>query len=409
MSDPVHAPRGRTHAPSLPGPRRRSALAGWLALAALALVSTACSRGSAQPPGGVADGPPPLQVDVLEMKPRSVPTVLDATARTEGSREVEVRARVTGILERQLFREGEPIRAGAPMYRIERAPFEIALAQARAAAAQEEAKLERARTETARLKPLVEQRAISRREYDDAVSQQRQSSAALQMARASVREAELNLSYTEVNAPISGITGRSLRSQGSLVTAGTDSSLLTTVTRTDPIWVRFALSQSEYTRLRAAGERATKVTLTLPDGSRYDAAGKLNFTGSTIDEQLGTVQMRAEFSNPSLALLPGQFVNAHIEVGERQAFVVPQPAVQQAEQGQYVWTLDASNRVEQRFVQTNGWLENDWIVREGLKPGDRVVVDNVLRLRPGMTVEPKLPASAATPGPSGPSGKPGKS
>lgn len=364
-----------------------------LVVAAALAVLAGCDGGATGSTGAAAAPvPPPIEVGVLEMQPSRVPIVLEAVARTEGSRAVEVRARVSGILERQLFREGETIRAGAPMYRIERAPFEIALAQARAVFAQEKAKLDRASIEAARLKPLVESRAVSRREYDDAVSDQQQARAALQLAQARVREAELNLSYTTLNAPISGITGRALRSEGSLVQAGTESSLLTTVTRADPIWVRFALSEPEYLQLREAGERASTVRVALPDGSVHERAGRLNFTGSTIDEKLGTVQLRAEFANPALELLPGQFVKALVQVGEREAFIVPQVAVQQNERGRFVWVVDASQRVEQRFVQTSGWSGHDWVVREGLKAGDRVAIDNVLRLRPGAQVAPRAGA-----------------
>ncbi|HEY0879819.1 MAG TPA: efflux RND transporter periplasmic adaptor subunit [Zeimonas sp.] len=370
-------------------------LSGLFAAAAFAVLA-GCDGNATASTNAAPQAPPPTEVSVLEMQPTRVPIVLEAVARTEGSREVEVRARVSGILERQAFREGETIRAGAPMYRIERAPFEIALAQARAALAQEKARLERARIEAERLAPLVENRAISRREYDDAVSNRQQSSAALQLAQARVREAELNLSYTAVNAPISGITGRALRSEGSLVQAGTESSLLTTVTRADPIWVRFALSEPEYLQLREAGERASSVRVALPDGGVYERAGRLNFTGSTIDGRLGTVQLRAEFPNPSLQLLPGQFVKALVQVGERDAFVVPQVAVQQSERGRFVWVIDPSDRAEQRFVQTDGWSGHDWVVREGLNAGDRVAIDNVLRLRPGAGVTPK-PTAAAMP------------
>lgn len=387
MPEPLSSPY--EHPPSLrPAVSRppRFAPAAVLGIAAFAVALAGCDGRASQVE--TAQAQPPVAVRVLVAQPRSVPIVLESTARTEGSREVEVRARVTGILERQMFREGEEIRAGAPMYRIDRAPFEIALAQAQAALAQERARAERARIEAARLKALVADRAISRREYDDAVSEQLQSSAAVQAAQARVREAELNLSYTTVNAPISGIAGRAMRSEGSLVVANSDSSLLTTITRTDPIWVRFALSEPEYAQLRAAGERASKVTVSLPDGSDYARSGKLNFTGSTIDGKLGTVQLRAELPNPSLELLPGQFVRARVEIGARDAFVVPQSAVQQTQLGRFVWIVDADGQVSQRIVQTGGWLGDEWIVREGLQPGDQVAIDNVMRLSPGMKVAP---------------------
>lgn len=365
-------------------------------LFAAALLVAGCDRGSgggpAQGPG--AGAPPALPVTVIEMQPRQVPIVLEAVARTEGSREVEVRARVTGILEKQLFREGEPIRAGAPMYRIERAPFEIALSQARAALAQANSRAERAQLEAARLEKLLADRAISQREYDDARSSLQQTQAALQAAQAGVREAELNLSYTTVDAPIAGIAGRALRSEGSLVTPAGDSSLLTTLTRTDPIWVRFSLSESEYGLLRGADERAVKVNLALPDGRDYQRDGRLNYTGSTVDPKLGTVQLRAEFANPSLQLLPGQYVKARVEIGRHEAFLVPQTAVVQTDRGRFVWVLDASNQANLRAVQTGSWIGHDWVVDSGLQAGDRVAVDNLIRLRPGATVEPKSPGEA---------------
>lgn len=364
-------------------------------IAALAFALAGCERASVNAAApGAAGAPPPLPVTVLEMRPRTVPVALEAVARTEGSREVEVRARVSGILERQLFREGEPIRAGAPMYRIDRAPFEIALAQARATLAETQARAERAQLEAKRLQSLLADRAISQREYDDAASARQQTQALLLAAQARVREAELNLSYTTVNAPIAGITGRALRSEGSLVTAGTESSLLTTLTRTDPIWVRFSLSESEYAQLRSADERSAKVHLTLPDGSAYERAGSLNFTGSTVDARLGTVQLRAEFANPSLALLPGQYVKARVEIGAREAFVVPQAAVQQGDRGRFVWIVDADGKVSPRPVETGAWVGRDWIIRSGLQAGDRVAIDNLIRLRPGATVQPRAPEPA---------------
>ncbi|MGD9944079.1 MAG: efflux RND transporter periplasmic adaptor subunit [Burkholderiaceae bacterium] len=351
------------------------------------------ANGSPAPaPAPGAAGPataPPLPVTVIEMQRQSVPVTIESVARTEGSREVEIRARVSGILEQQLYQEGEPIRAGAPMYRIDKAPFEIALEQARAALAQEQARADRARLEAGRLKQLVDERAISRREFDDADSTLRQTQAAVMAAAARVREAELNLSYTSVNAPIAGIAGRALRSQGSLVTANSDSSLLTTLTRTDPIWVRFSLSEPEFAQLRGANERA-RVQLTLADGRAYERLGRLNFTGSAVDAKLGTVQLRAEFANPNLALLPGQYVKARLEIGRRDAFVVPQTAVLQTDRGRQVWVIGPDDKAALRSVQTAGWVGQDWVVSDGLQPGDRVAIDNLLRLRAGAAVQPQL-------------------
>jgi membrane fusion protein, multidrug efflux system len=327
--------------------------------------------------------PAAVPVSILEVTPRPVPVSFEAVARTEGSREVQVRARVAGILEKQLYNEGERVKEGAPLFRIERAPFEIELAQARASLAQESARRDLAQQESERLKGLADRRAISQKEADQAASAREQSAAAVQMARARVRQAELNLSYTEVKAPIGGITGRALQSVGSLVSPNAESALLTTLTRGDPIWVRFALSEAEFSRVRGGEEIQVKVELA--DGKEYPHPGKLNFAGSTVDAATGTVQMRAELPNPQADLLPGQYVRVRVVAGTQQAFVVPQTAVAQNETGRFVW-IAADGKAVPRQVRTGSWLGNDWIVLEGLKSGDRVIVDNLVRLRPGVAV-----------------------
>ncbi len=215
-------------------------------------------------PGGL--GMMAMPVTVLTVQPQRMPVTIESVGQVEGSKEVEVRARVSGILTRQHYKEGDSVKAGATLFSIDRAPYESALAQARAAQAEDQANLEKAQREATRLKPLVEQRAISQREYDDATTALKSSQAAILASAAKVRDAELNLSYTNVTAPIAGVTGRALHSEGSLVTAGSDSSLLTTLSITDPIWVRFAFSETEAQQLRQAAG-ATSVSLRLPDGS----------------------------------------------------------------------------------------------------------------------------------------------
>jgi len=332
--------------------------------------------------------PAAVPVTIVQAAPREVPVSFEAVARTEGSREVQVRARVAGILERQLYNEGDAVPAGAPLFRIERAPFEIELAQARAVLAQEAARRDLAQQEAERLKGLVERRAISQKETDQAASSLQQTAAAVQIARARVRQAELNLSYTEVNAPIAGITGRALQSVGSLVSPNADSALLTTLTRGDPIWVRFALSEAEFARVRSGEQKAIEVKLELADGSQYPQAGKLNFSASTVDTATGTVQMRAELPNPKLGLLPGQYVRVRVVAGTQQAFVVPQAAVMQNESGRFVWVADGG-KATPRPIRAGNWIGNDWVVLDGLKSGDNVIVDNLVRLRPGTPVQSK--------------------
>ncbi|HYG54912.1 MAG TPA: efflux RND transporter periplasmic adaptor subunit [Burkholderiales bacterium] len=322
----------------------------------------------------------------IDVAPQPVPVSFEAVGRTEGSREVQVRARVAGIVEQQLYNEGDAVKAGAALFRIERTPYEIELQQARAALAQEQARSELAQQESERLKRLADRRAISQKEADQAASTQRQSAAAVQMAQARVRQAELNLSYTTVTAPIGGITGRALQSVGTLVQPTNDSALLTTITRGDPIWVRFALSEPEYARVRSA-EKAIQVEIELADGKPYPAKGKVNFAGSTVDASTATVQMRAELANPRQQLLPGQYVRVKVVAGTQDAIVVPQKAVMQNETGRFVWVAGADGKAVPRNVRAGSWVGADWVILDGLKAGETVIVDNFARLRPGTPVQ----------------------
>jgi membrane fusion protein (multidrug efflux system) len=357
-----------------------------LIVAAAALLG-GCGQGGAQ---DTKAGPPPaVTVSAIDVAPKAVPVSFEAVGRTEGSRDVQVRARVAGIIERQLYNEGDAVKAGAPLFRIEREPFEIELAQARAALAQETARRELAQQEMERLKGLADRRAISQKEADQAASGARQSAAAVQMAQARLRQAQLNLSYTSVNAPIGGITGRALQSVGSLVQPNNDSALLTTITRGDPIWVRFSLSEAEYSRLRSSDSKSTEVRVEPADGKPYPAKGKLNFAGSTVDGATGTVQMRAELPNPQQQLLPGQYVRVRVVAGTQQAIVVPQTAVMQNETGRFVWVAGGDGKAVPRTIRAGQWLGDDWVVLDGLKAGDTVIVDNLARLRPGTPVQVK--------------------
>ena len=351
-------------------------------------VLAGCSGGD-KPAAAPAQGP--LPVTMMTMQPQSVPTSIEVMAQTEGARETEVRARVGGIITRRLYQEGDAVKAGQPLFQIDRAPYEIALAEARA-------KAEQTAREARRLKGLIEAKAIAQKDYDDAAS-------ANAVAQAALRQAELNLSWTTVTAPVAGTSGRAVKSDGNLVTVGSDS-LLTSIYQTNPIWVRFSLGQSDLARFPAGHITASEVKgvqLVLANGQIYDKPGKLNFLAGTIDATLGTQQLRAEFDNSGRALMPGQFVRVRLLTGEREGvFLVPQSAVVQGEQGNLLMVADAGNKVAPRPVKTGEWLGKDWVVLDGLKAGDRVIVDNLIKLRPGMPVADK----AATP-PAAPAGMSG--
>lgn len=374
--------------------------ASWGQLAGMLMVTTAL--GACNNSGGAGDqaAPPALPVSVIEVQPTRVPISVEAVAQTEGAKEVEIRPRVGGILLKRLYEEGTEVRAGQPMFRIDPVPYEIALTQARAQLVEQKARIEQARREEKRLHDLLGTQAISQREHDNAVSDRAIMEAALQQAEARVRDAERNLSYTTVTAPVDGVSGRFQFSEGALVEA--NESLLTTLAQLSPIWVRFSLSDHELAQLGGplTEKGVRQVVLILPDGTEYDRTGVLNFAASQIDPTLGTQQLRATFENPDRRLLPGQFVRARVVTGEREGvFLVPQVAVQTSDLGKSVYVVGENNEAAVRPVEAGHWIGKDWVILGGLRLGDRVIVDNLIKLRPGMAVSPQPHAdpSAAPP------------
>ncbi len=370
--------------------RYRYAMINTVALTIMLVILAACGKGDA-PGGQVPGGAMAMPVTVVEVQPATAPISAEAVAQTEGAKEVEIRARVGGILLKRLYEEGAPVKAGEPMFLIDPVPYEIALAQARAQLAQQQALIDQAKREQLRLKGLLESQSISQREYDNAVSDEAVARAGLQQAQANLREAELNLSYTTVTAPVSGISGRFQYSEGALITANT--SLLTTVVQLSPIWVRFSFSDNELAQLggRLTEQNVKHVTLILPDGTEYQQKGKLNFAASQIDPLLGTQQLRATFENKDQALLPGQFVRARVTTGQRDGvFLLPQTAISSFDQGRFVYVVNENNEATVRPVVVGDWVGKDWIVLEGLNAGDKVIIDNIIKLRPGAVVAPNI-------------------
>jgi len=353
------------------------------------------------PSGGGHGGFPPAQVSVITVAPKTLPATFEYTGQTLGSREIEVRARVTGILLSRNFTEGGPVTKGQSLFTIDPAPFAAALARAEADVAGAEARLAQAKKNAARLKPLFAENAVSQKEFDDSVSAEAIADADQKAARARLTEAQLNLLYTKVESPASGVAGRAQRSEGSLI-SGPDV-LLTSVTQIDPIWVSFGISDNDQLKISAerdAGRLVApkdgnfEVTLKLADGSTYTQLGKLNFSDVRVSGATGTSERRAEIPNPKGVLRPGQFVRVTLKGATRpDAITVPQRAVLEGPQGKFVYVLSADSKAEPRPVQVGDWLGDEWIITGGLKAGDKVIVEGVARI-----FAPNSPVQVAEPG-----------
>jgi membrane fusion protein (multidrug efflux system) len=355
-----------------------------VAIAAATLAG--CSKGS--PQGGEM---PPPEVAVAEVTTGNVPTLLEYTGRAAGSRDVEIRARVSGILLERRYQEGNPVRKGDLLFLIDPEPYRAAAAQARAEVGVAQARLDEARRQRDRIVPLFEQNAASQRQRDEAVSQFEVAQANLEAARARLRTAELDLSYTEVRAPIDGLTSREVRSEGSLVTAGTESSLLTRVVQTDPVYVEFSVPDSEAARVRAAtaaGNGKLDVHLQREEGGAPIEGGKLAFVDTSVESGSGTVRARAVFPNTDGLIVPGQFVRVQVEgVAIENATTVPRRAVMSSAQGTFVWIVGKDDAVELRPVRLAGESGDLALLAEGVRAGERVVVEGVLKVRPGVKVK----------------------
>ena len=391
-----------------------------LALAAGMLA--AC--GQQAPPQAGFGGFPPAEVSVATVTPSAIPVTFEYVGQTNGSKEVEVRARVTGILERKLFQEGAPVKAGQTLFVIDPKPLAAQTSAFEAELARAQAQKAQAEREASRLKPLAERRAVGQKEADDAASNVDLALAAVRSAQARLNEIKLNLGYTRVVAPISGLSSRAPKSEGSLVNA--NETLLTTISQVNPIWVTFSIAENEQqginravaaSRLTLPRDNGFDVTVRLSDGSTFPRQGRINFADTRINPATGTYEMRAEMPNADGALKPGQFVRVKLTGAIRNdAIAVPQVAVLDGPQGKFVYVAerdkDGKDVAGVRPVVLGEWVvaggdsarANQWIVESGLKAGDQVIVDGVAKLRPGAPI--KL---ASTPAPAGiPPGAPPK-
>jgi membrane fusion protein (multidrug efflux system) len=375
-------------------------------LSLLALVVAACSPSNgSEKKGGPGMGFPPPEVNVTTVTPRTLALTFEYTGQTAGSREVEVRARVAGIMLKRNFVEGAPVRQGQSLYTIDPEPFEAAAARAEADVAAAEARYDQAKRNAARLKPLYAEKAVSQKENDDAVSAESIGAADVKAARARLVEARLNLTYTKVEAPVSGVASRSLRSEGSLVEG--PQTLLTTVIQVDPIWVNFGVPDNEQASLAReaqAGRVALppngqfEVALKRADGTLYERTGRLNFNDVRVSPTTGTREARAEIPNGQGVLRPGEFVRVILRGATRpNAITVPQRAVLEGPQGKFVYVVDEKGTAQPRPIEVGDWAGDDWVVTKGVQAGDRVITDGLMRLGPGAPVR-VAEAGAAQPG-----------
>ena len=366
------------------------------ALAALA----ACQKSTPnQAPGGM----PPPEVTVAVVETRDMPANFEYVAQISGVREVEIRPRVSGILEKWNFTEGGKVVAGQSLFTIDAAPYRAALAKADADLVSAQASFDQAKRNAVRLKPLYEAKAVSQREYDDATSGEQVAGANVKAAQAAVTEARLNLSYTRVEAPISGITSRAMQSEGSLVQA--QQTLLTKISQIDPVHVIFSFTEAEHLKfsravadgtLRLPKDGKFDVKLKLSDGSEYARPGKVDFTDVRVDPSTGTIDARAVIGNPQGLLRPGQFARVQLSGGVRpNAIAIPQRSVLEGPGTKIVLTVNAQGIVEPRPVQVGDWAGEEWIITGGLKAGDQVIVDGVVKARPGSLVKIAQAAHAA--------------
>lgn len=378
---------------------------GILTLALLASAALAgCKGKDEQAQGGGMGGMPPASVEVTAMTPVDVPLEQEYAGSTEGSREVEVRAQVGGILMRQNYMDGAAVKQGQVLFQIDPRPYQAALDQAKAQLQQAQAQLLSAGRNWKRVSALYQTQAISGKDYDDAQGANEAAQAGVALAQAQVKTAQLNLDYTAVKAPISGITGQKIASEGSLITAGAENSLLARISQLDPIYVDFSYPDADFMRQKALftkcgidpdSQRHLETIMKFGDGTAYPHKGYVDFTGMTVDRQTGTISARAIMPNPDYAVLPGQFVRVALQgLVCRGALLVPQDAVMQGPQGAFVYKLGEKNTAMIAPIKTLAPIGDKWIVESGLNPGDVVITKGVIKVMPGLPVNPEQPKPA---------------
>lgn len=343
---------------------------------------------------------PPPEVAVIEVVPRDTPVSFEFVAQTQSSQQVNIQARVSGFLDQRVYTEGSIVKAGDILFLMDMKPFQVQVDGAAAALSRQKAALETARLNLERTKPLAAQNALSQKDLEDATGSFESSAAAVEQAKSQLETARLNLSYCTITSPVTGITGAAQQQNGSYLNM--QNSLLTTVAVLSPIWVNFSISENEMKRyrdqlangqLRGPAAGSYDVEIVLVDGSLFPHTGRLTFAAPSYSAQTGTFLVRASVVNPAGILRPNQYVRARLKGAIRpNAILIPQRAVQQGSKGHFVWVVSREGKADYRPVLMGEWHGDDWFVTEGLRGGDRVVVDGGLALRAGEPVTIKPPA-----------------
>ena len=374
---------------------------GSLIVGSLFLALIGCGSETPQAPA-----PQALEVTAVTVEAKDTPVIAEFVGKTQSSRRVEIRSRVEGFLDQRLYKEGTLVKEGDVLFQMDRKPFEADLQAAKAELVQQRAKLRNAQANLKRVKPLVEQNAVAQKELDDAEALYRTAAAAVEAAKAKVVQAELNLGYTTITTPVTGLSSFAVQQEGAYIGIGSGS-LLTYVAQLDPMWVEFSVSENQILRSREQEREGLlvqpdessgyEVEVVLADGTIYPHKGRITFADASLSEETGTFLIRAELSNPDGELRPGQFVRARLKGAIRpNAVLVPQRAVQQGAKGSFVWVVDETGKAEFRPIEVSLWYEDDWFVDQGLKGGETVVVDGAIKLQAGMPVKIVEPAAADT-------------
>ncbi|HOW76163.1 MAG TPA: efflux RND transporter periplasmic adaptor subunit [Candidatus Competibacteraceae bacterium] len=376
------------------------------ALAALIVSGFITTAALAQQPAGQAR--PPTPVTVVDIKPENTPATFEFTGKTASSRQVQINARVEGYLDKIAYVEGSLVKTGQLLFQLDPKPFQAALDSAKATLAQQEASLTRARQTLARVKPLAKQNAVSQQDLDNSIAGELTALAQVQAAKAQVDTAQLNLGYTTIKSPLTGLSSSANFREGALITPAGNNNQLTTIVQIDPMWVNFGVGENEVLKIRDQQEKGqlkgpglskVQVELILADGSSYPQKGQITFVDPMVNAQTGTYNIRAVVPNPNNQLSPGQFVRVQLKGAVRpNAIMVPQVAVMQGPSGKFVFVVGPDNTAVPKPIQVGDWYGDQWIVNSGLETGDRVVVDGAVRLQPGAPVQIR-PAAAPAPEP----------